>query len=118
MLESDLLALAIDRLNAVDVKSLSLDARLQFAQAVGLVELAVVLRGLAPVVSKALGEESASNQHLAAIAASSKEIQVIHGLDYAKRHGESPSEGERRRRVSQSRGPDLGSYLADTDESP
>lgn len=118
MSESDLLALAMERLNAVEAKTLSPDATRQFAQAVGLVELAVVLRGLAPVVTKALGEESASNQHLAAIAASLKEIQVIQELDYAKRHGESPSESERQRRVRQSSGPDLGSYLADTDGSP
>lgn len=117
MSEPDLLALAIERLNAVETKSLSQDATRQFAQAVGLVELAVVLRGLAPVVAKALGEESANNQHLAAIAASLKEIQAIQELDYAKRHGESPDEVERRR-VRQSSGPDLGSYLADTDESP
>ncbi|TEA09155.1 hypothetical protein [Mycobacteroides salmoniphilum] len=112
MSESDRLHIAMGRLNAVKPENLTDAEAVQYAQAVGLVELAGVLRGLAPVIGKAMADESAGNQLLATVAASLKEIQGTLDWDYTKRHGESPSASDRRKRVRDSSADELGSYLS------
>lgn len=119
MTGSDRLTIAAERLNEISAEKLTDAEAVQYAQAVGLVELAAVLRGLAPVVSNAMKDESASNEIRAAIAASLKQIEGTLDLDYTKRHRESPGETARRNTVRQSSQPDLASYVSgDDDASP